>query len=86
MGVMLKMRMNPELIIGAGMLNPLQVFRTGVLSLFDNKLTVMGPASYYILDTVTREVFIAFSIIYPILLGYLFAFLGNRHFNKNDVI
>jgi len=86
MGVMLKMRMNPELIIGVGMLNPLQVFRTGVLSLFDNKLTVMGPASYYILDTVTREVFIVFSIIYPILLGYLFAFLGNRHFNRNDVI
>jgi len=86
MGVMLKMRMNPEFIIGIGMFNPLQVFRTGVLSLFDLKLTVMGPASYYILDTVTRPVFIVFSIIYPILLGSLFAFLGNRHFNKNDVI
>jgi len=86
MGVMLKMRMNPEIIIGVGMFNPLQVFRTGALALFDNKLTVMGPASYYILDTVTQPVFIAFSIIYPILLGSLFAFFGNRYFNRNDVI
>jgi ABC-2 type transport system permease protein len=86
MGVMLKLRLEPEIVIGTGMLNPLQVFRTGALSLFDTKLTVMGPASYYILDTVSRPVFIAFSIIYPILLGYLFAFLGSRHFTKNDVI
>jgi len=86
LGVMLKLRLEPEIVIGTGMLNPLQVFRTGALALFDIKLTVMGPASYYILDTVSRPAFIIFSIIYPIFLGSLFAFLGNRHFNKNDVI
>ncbi|MEN8139203.1 MAG: ABC transporter permease subunit [Bacteroidota bacterium] len=85
-GIMLKMRGNPELIIGIGMLNPLQVFRTGSLILFDPKLTVMGTASYYVLDTVSREVFIIFSIIYPLGLGFLFAFLGNRYFNRNDVV
>ena len=84
-GVMLKLRMNPEYVIGAGMLNPLQVFRTAVLALFDPKLTVMGPASYYILDTVSRSVFIVFSVIYPIVLGFLFAFFGNRYFNRKDI-
>jgi ABC-2 type transport system permease protein len=86
MGVMLKMRMNPELVIGVGMINPLQVFRTAVLVLFDPKLTVMGPASYYILDTVTRSVFIAFSILYPIFVGFIFAFLGVRYFKRNDIV
>ena len=86
MGIMLKMRMNPEIVIGVGMINPLQVFRTAVLALFDPKLTVMGPASYYILDIVTRNVFIVFAIAYPVLLGVLLGFLGNRHFNKNDII
>ncbi len=86
MGVMLKMRLEPGIVISVGMLNPLQVFRTGALSLFDPALTVMGPASYYILDTVSRPLFIAFSIIYPFLFGYLFAYFGNRHFNKSDVI
>ncbi len=85
-GIMLRMRGNPDLIIGLGMLNPLQVFRTGSLILFDPQLTVMGTASYYVLDTVSRSVFIAFSILYPIILGFLFAFLGNRYFNRNDVV
>ena len=84
-GVMLKLRMNPEYVIGVGMLNPLQVFRTAVLALFDPKLTVMGPASYYILDTVSRSVFIVFSVVYPIVLGFLFAFFGNRYFNRKDI-
>lgn len=86
MGIMLKMRGNPEWIIGLGMLNPLQVFRTGSLILFDPELTVMGTASYYVLDTMNRGVFIAFSILYPFGLGYLLAFFGNRYFNKHDVV
>jgi ABC-2 type transport system permease protein len=85
-GMMLKLRINPELVIGLGMLNPLQVFRVGVLVLFDPKLTTMGPVAYYILDTVSRSVFIVFSILYPTLLGYLFAFFGVRRFKNNDVI
>ena len=85
-GIMLRMRGNPELIIGLGMLNPLQVFRTGSLILFDPELTVMGTASYYVLDTVSRGTFIAFSILYPIILGFVFAFFGNRYFNRNDVV
>ncbi len=86
MGVMLKMRMNPELVIGVGMVNPLQVFRTAVLVLFDPKLTVMGPASYYILDTVSRSVFIVFAIVYPIFVGFVFSFLGVRYFKRHDIV
>jgi len=85
-GIMLKMRGDPDWIIGLGMLNPMQVFRTGSLILFDPELTVMGTSSYYILDTVNRGVFIVFSIFYPILLGFIFAFFGNRYFNRNDVV
>ncbi len=86
MGMMLKFRVNPDIVIGIGMLNPLQVFRVGVLVLFDPKLTTMGPAAYYILDTVSRGVFIVFALIYPTLLGYLLAWLGNRRFKSRDVI
>jgi ABC-2 type transport system permease protein len=85
-GLMLKLRGSPEWIIGLGMLNPMQVFRTGSLILFDPELTVMGTASYYVLDTVNRGVFIVFSIAYPILLGFLLAYFGNRFFKRNDVV
>lgn len=86
MGILLKFRVDPQWVIGIGMLNPLQVFRVGVLVLFDPKLTVMGPAAYFILDTVSRSAFIVFSILYPILIGFLFAWWGNRRFNNKDVI
>lgn len=86
MGVMLKTRMDPGILIGVGMINPLQVFRTAVLALFDPKLTVMGPASYYILDTVSRSIFIVFSVIYPVLVGFGLTFLGNRYFKRNDIV
>ena len=86
MGLMLKMRINPDIVIWAGMINPLQIFRTGSLVLFDPKLTVMGPASYYVLDVIGRKAFLILSIVYPFLLGLLFAVLGCRYFKKNDII
>jgi len=86
MGVMLKTRMDPGIIISIGMINPLQVFRTASLALFDPKLTVMGAASFYILDTVSHIGFIIFAIVYPILLGYLFAWLGARYFKNKDIV
>jgi len=86
MGLMLKMRLNPDIVIWVGMINPLQVFRTGSLVLFDPKLTVMGPASYYVLDVVGRNAFLVLSILYPFFLGGLFAYLGNRYFKRNDII
>jgi len=86
MGAMLKFRLDPEIVIGVGMINPLQVFRTATLALFDPKLTVMGAASYYILDTVSREIFIAFAVVYPLVIGFLFSMLGSRYFRKKDIV
>ena len=86
MGLMLKMRLNPDVVIWGGMINPLQVFRTGSLVLFDPKLTVMGPASYYVLDVVGRKTFLVISILYPFFIVCLFAYLGSRYFKKNDII
>ncbi len=86
LGAMLKMRVDPETVIGIAMLNPLQVFRTASMALFDPKLTVIGAASYYILDTLSREVFIAISVIYPVMLGILFSWLGYRHFKGSDIL
>lgn len=86
MGLLLKLRLDAGTVIGIGMLNPLQVFRTAVLVLFDPDLTVMGAASYFILDTVSRELFILFAIAYPILLGGLFGWLGNYFFKTKDIL
>ncbi len=85
-GMMLKMRINPDAVIITSLFNPLQVFRTGSLILFDPKLTVMGPVSYYILDTVSRSTFIVYSLAYPFILGFLFSVFGCRYFKNHDVV
>ena len=86
MGLLLKLRLDAGTVIGFGMINPLQVFRTAVLVLFDPELTVMGAASYFILDTVSRGWFIVFAIAYPIALGGLFGWFGSYFFKTRDII
>jgi ABC-2 type transport system permease protein len=84
--LMMQQRVSTELIIGIAMINPMEIFRVAAISLFDPELTVMGPVAFYILDLVSQKMFIFISIVYPLLLGVLFAFLGFKVFSKKDLV
>ena len=84
--LMMQQRMNAELIIAIAMINPMEIFRVAAISLFDPELTVMGPVAFYILDMMSQKVFVFISIVYPLLLGILFAFLGFKIFEKKDLV
>ena len=84
--LMMQQRVNAELIIGIAMINPMEIFRVAAISLFDPELTVMGPVAFYILDMMSQEVFVFISVVYPLLLGILFAFLGFRIFSRKDLV
>ncbi|WP_200763995.1 ABC transporter permease [Nitrosophilus alvini] len=85
-GLMLQNRISDEIIIFLALLNPMEVFRVGAISLFDPELTVIGPVAYYILDTFGHSLFIVFSVVYPIVLGMFFAALGYLSFKKRDLL
>ncbi|NPA50015.1 MAG: ABC transporter permease subunit [Epsilonproteobacteria bacterium] len=85
-GLMLQNRFNDEFIITLALLNPMEVFRVGAISLFDPELSVMGPVAYFILDTFGKTLFIIYSLLYPIILGILFAYLGYFFFKKRDLL
>jgi len=85
-GLMLQNRYSDELIIALSLLNPMEVFRVGAISLFDPELTVMGPVAYFLLDTFGRGLFILYSIVYPLILGVLFAVAGFLFFRKKDLL
>jgi ABC-2 type transport system permease protein len=84
--LMMQQRINTELIIGIAMINPMEIFRVAAISLFDPELTVMGPVAFYILDMMSQKMFVLISIVYPLMLGILFAFLGFRIFSKKDLV
>ena len=84
--LMMQQRMNAELIIAIAMINPMEIFRVAAISLFDPELTVLGPVAFYILDMMSQKVFVFISVVYPVLLGLFFAFLGFRIFSKKDLV
>ena len=86
MGLMLQNRMSDEMIIAIAMLNPIEVFRIGAISLFDPELTVIGPVAYYLLDTLGPKLLMVYALVYPILIGALFAYFGYIAFRKKDLL
>ena len=85
-GLMLQGRASDGLIISIALLNPIEVFRIGAISLFDPELTVIGPVAYYLLDTLGAKLLMMYSIFYPIILGLIFSFLGYITFKKKDFL
>lgn len=85
LGVMIQGRISPELAIGIALVNPLQVFRTAALSLFDPQLIVLGPAAYLILDTFGAPLYKVFAVVYPTVLGLSCASLGYWLFKRGDL-
>jgi len=85
-GLMLQNRIDDNLIITIAMLNPIEVFRIGAITLFDPELTVIGPVAYYLLDTLGNTLLILYAICYPILVGALFSWLGYLAFRKKDLL
>ncbi|DAB40545.1 MAG TPA: ABC transporter permease [Sulfurovum sp. UBA12169] len=84
--IMMQNRVNDGVILSIALANPMEIFRVAAISLFDPELTVMGPVAFYILDTMSQLTFVIFSILYPTLLGFLFAIVGYNVFRKKDLV
>ena len=85
LGVMIQGRIAPELAVGIALANPLQVFRTAALSLFDPQLIVLGPAAWVILDAFGTLGYQLFALAYPATLGLGAAGLGYFLFRRGDL-
>jgi ABC-2 type transport system permease protein len=85
-GLMLQGRVDDSIIVTIAMLNPIEVFRIGAITLFDPELTVIGPVAYYLLDTFGSNLLVVYSVVYPIVLGLVFALLGYISFKRKDLL
>jgi ABC-2 type transport system permease protein len=83
---MMSNRYNEELIIFIAMINPMEIFRVAAISLFDPRLTVIGPVAFYILDSMKQSTFVILSISYPTTLGLIFSYIGFKVFKSRDLI
>lgn len=85
LGVMIQGRASPEMAVTIALANPLQVFRTAALSLFDPQLIVLGPSAFVILDLFGNLGFKVYALVYPSLLGLISAALGYQIFRRGDL-
>jgi len=86
LGVLIQGRMPADLVVALALINPLQVFRTGALMLFDPQLVVFGPAAYVIYDWFGGPKFIFYAVAYPVTLGTVAAALGFSAFKRGDLV
>ena len=85
LGVMIQEHVRPEVAVGIALANPLQVFRTAALALFDPQLIVLGPSAFVILDNFGATGYQFFAVLYPIAVGALAAFAGYLFFRRGDL-
>lgn len=85
LGVMIQGQLSPESAVAIALANPLQVFRTAAMMLFDPSLVLLGPSAFVILDAFGREGYLAFAIGYPVALGTLCAMTGYAIFRRGDL-
>jgi ABC-2 type transport system permease protein len=85
LGVMVQERVAPETAVALALANPLQVFRTAAMLLFDPQLVLLGPSAFVILDAFGRSGYLAWALGYPLALGTACAALGFRAFRRGDL-
>lgn len=85
LGVMIQGHAAPEVAVAIALANPLQVFRTAALMLFDPQLIVLGPAAFVIMDTLGATGFMIYGLVYPFIIGTLCATAGYFMFRRGDL-
>ena len=85
LGIMIQEHLPAESAVAIALANPMQVFRTTSMMLFDPQLVLLGPSAYVILDTFGQAGYIAYALIYPMFLGSTCAGLGYLLFKRSDL-
>jgi ABC-2 type transport system permease protein len=85
LGVMIRGSLPPEVAVGISLVNPMQVFRTAAMMLFDQQLVMLGVSAYVILDHFGTTGYMVYALVYPIALGTLCAWLGYLWFRRSDL-
>jgi len=86
LGVIIRAQAPAELVVGLALGNPLQVFRTASMMLFDPQLIMLGPSAWLILDAFGTTGYLLWGVFYPIVIGFLAGGAGYLIFRRGDLV
>ena len=85
LGVLVQERMSAGAVVAVALANPLQVFRTAAMMLFDPGLVLLGPTADVILDAFGNAGYLVWAMLYPAALGSACAAAGYAVFRRGDL-
>jgi ABC-2 type transport system permease protein len=85
LGVLTRGSLTPEAAVAIALSNPLQVFRTAAMMLFDPQLVLLGPTAFIILDFFGNVGYLAWALVYPLFIGSVCAIMGYTLFRRSDL-
>ncbi len=85
LGILIQQRLPAEVVVSLALANPLQIFRTASIAVFDPELSALGPISISLLDFPGQLGLCIIALAWPITLGLLCAWIGDRLFAKCDL-
>ncbi len=85
LGLIIQAQAATGLVIAIALANPLQVFRTATMMLFDPQLIMLGPSAWLILDSFGNAGYLAWAVFYPLAFGLAFGLCGFLVFRRGDL-
>ena len=85
LGILIRESLTAEAAVAISLINPLQVFRTAAMMLFDAQLVLLGPTAFIILDAFGNVGYLAWALVYPVFIGTLCASVGYTLFRRSDL-
>jgi ABC-2 type transport system permease protein len=85
LGLLIRQGLPSETVIVLALFNPMQVFRTAAMMLFDPQLVLLGQSAYVILDNFGKQGYILWALLYPVGLGTVCAWFGYVMFKRSDL-
>ncbi|MGE5516712.1 MAG: ABC transporter permease [Bacteroidota bacterium] len=86
LGVMVREQVATEVAVFVALANPLQVFRTAAMLIFDPQLVLLGTSAWMILDVFGTAGYLLWAVVYPVILGTVAAAAGYWTFRRGDLV
>lgn len=84
-GLLLKVRLSPEVVFALAALNPVEAARLAILSGIDPDLSVLGPVGFWLSNTLGPRWTFAIGVAWPASLGAVCSWAAVRRLGKSDL-
>ncbi len=85
LGMIIREQAPAGLVVTLALANPMQVFRTAAMMLFDPQLILLGPSAWIILDAFSETGYLVWAVCYPLIIGLAAGGLGYFLFRRGDL-